>query len=914
MEKLFPQSSLELLEKKLQTNFKEGLTKEQVDKKILKNGLNKLKEPNKINLWQKFFYQFNDCFIYILLIICLITFLIGLIENKTEELIESILILIIILGNACLGFFYEIHKENSLFLIKKNTKPYAKVLRNKELKLILKEQIVVGDIIFLEIGDIVPADLRLIETHNLKVNEAILTGETLSVEKKSNIIQKKFLLINSPNLVFMDTTIVSGRGHGVVIKTGMETQIGKITKLIKEQKKEKTPLEKNIQQLSKILIFIILVFTILNLVLNLFKYYLNHEYKIDITIIKQLFVSSIILAVAVIPEGLLAIITIILASGIKRLIKKNAIVKNLKTLETLGSINVICTDKTGTLTQNKMTIKQLYLNNKKIEINSNCILDQNVNKFITYGILCNNNFLYSQEIKSQNKTNFSFDPIDQSFIDLGYSLNLNIYQIQKNNKKIKELPFDNNKKFMMTIHQKDNKKYLIIKGAVEILFNLSSFIQYQKDIIDKNEINIIQIKKDLNLMSSEGYKVIGIAYAPLDPFINYDLNNFNLEQILNKINKKIIFLGACGIEDPIRSDILATMKKCQKAFINIIMITGDHIQTAIKVASELKIFNPSKDLVIEGKTLDILSEKELDDKLTSIKVYARTNPEHKLKIIKAWQKKGQIVGMIGDGVNDAPSIKKADIGIAMGITGTDITKESSDIILTDDNFQTITNAIEEGRNIFDNIKKIIIFLLSCNIGEIIVILLNTLLGSIFFNKNFIILNTLQILWINLVTDSLVAIALGLELPETNIMTRKPRIIKASLLNKKIIWKIFNEGLIIGLGTFIAALIGYQINSNNQPNQYGQTFAFMVLSLSQLIHVFNLRSLDKSIFRLKTNFYLIICFIISLFLQIIIFIIPFFRKTFKLSHSLSFLDVIIIFGFSIIPLITVEIKKIMKKNN
>ncbi|WP_323847613.1 MAG: cation-transporting P-type ATPase [Phytoplasma sp.] len=894
----------------MKTNFKTGLTQQEAEQRILTYGLNKIKETPPKSFYTKFFSQFKDYFIYILLVICLITFCIGIVESKKEELVESILILIIIFSNACLGFFYENRKEFCVLLIQNNTKPYTKVLRNKTLRFILREEIVLGDIVFLEAGDIIPADLRLIETHHLKVNESILTGETLlSIAKNSYMIQDKFILIDSPNLVFMDTTVMSGRAQGVVIKTGMDTQIGQIAKLIITQKKEKTPLEKNIQQLSKILIFIIFILIIINFILDLIKNYLLQG-QIYFATIKSIFLSSIILAVAVIPEGLLAIITIILASGIQRLIKKKAIVKNLKTLETLGAINIICTDKTGTLTQNKMNVRQLYFNYDKIQTNSELTMDRTINKLLIYGILCNNIYSSSENVNCQDNETFLFDPVDQSFIDLGNLYKLDIQQIQKENKKIKEFPFDNNKKIMMTIHQKENEKFLIIKGAAEIVFKLSRYVEYQDEIILKNKDNISKIEKDLDLMSSEGYKVLGISYIKLNS-LEDNIDNFDFEKIFYAINSETIFLGAFGIEDPLRPDIIHAIQKCKKAFIDVIMITGDHLQTAIKIASDSNIFNSFEDLAINGETLDLLSEEEFNLKLPCIKVYARTTPEHKLKIIQAWQKKGKIVGMIGDGVNDAPSIKKSDIGISMGIIGTDITKKTSDIILIDDNFNTIPNAIQEGRKLFDNIKKSIIFLLSCNIGEIFVILLNTLLGYFCFNSNFVILSALQILWVNLVTDSLVAIALGLEYPEEDIMKRKPRLIHNSLLNKDIIKKILIEGMMIGLLTFIAAFIGFQLHKNNQSDQYGQTFAFMVLSLSQLIHVFNFRSFQKSLFNLKTNWALIFCFFISFFLQITILLVPFFRDNFRLS-SLSIQDIIIILLLSIVPLFIIEIKKMIIK--
>ncbi|QTX02618.1 cation transport ATPase, P-type [Candidatus Phytoplasma luffae] len=907
MDQPLPQCSLKQLEQKLNIDFAQGLTQKQVQKQYVKDGLNKLKEIKKPNFWVKFLYQLHNSFVYILLIIFLFTLIIGIIEQKKEELFESFLILIVILGNALLGVFFENRKENSLLLVEQKTKPYAKVLRDKKLQFILKEQIVLGDIITLEAGDVVPADLLLIEANYLKTNEVILTGEILPVLKNTPSKEDEAVFTNFSNLVFMDTTVISGKAYGVVIATGKYTRIGKIHHLIKTEKKYKTPLEKNIKQLSSFLTIIIFLIVLINLFLNLLKHYYFKKI-IDFDTIKKLLLSSFVLAVAVIPESLLAIITIILAYGVKKIIKQKVIIKNLKTLETLGAVNIVCTDKTGTLTKNQMTIKKLYLNNSIKDVSSSDLISEpDIEKLICFGILCNSNYS-SQKNKTIVNNKFLFDPIDQSFIDLGYLWKLNILEIQKENPKIKEFPFDSNYKLMLTIHQKDTKKYLIIKGAYEIILGLSSYInRYQKNIL-KKENNIQKTEDDLNKMSSEGYKVLGIAYTEIN--LNYlDFDNLNIDEILKLIKNKIIFLGAVGIEDPIRPEIFPTMKELQTAFITPIMITGDHLQTAIKVASSLKIFNPEIDLAITGEQLDLLSEDELAYKLNSIKIYARTNPEHKLKIIKTWQKKDKIVAMIGDGVNDAPSIKKADIGISMGRTGTDITKQTSDIILVEDNFATITNAIKEGRNIFNNIKKSVIFLLSCNIGEIIVILLNTCLGHLFFNQNFIILNTAQILWINLVTDSLAAISLGMEHPENNLMKEKPRFIKNALLNKQNIQKILIEGFIIGILTFLAAFIGYKYNDNN--NQDGQTIAFIVLSLSQLVHVFNLRSFNKSIFLLKTNFYLIFSFIISVFLQIIVIIIPFGKQIFNLSPNLSYSNILIIFIFSVMPLFLMEIIKKIK---
>ncbi|KXT29142.1 HAD ATPase, P-type, IC family protein [Candidatus Phytoplasma oryzae] len=914
------QLEIDVLEKKIKTNLKTGLTEKKVKKKLSKYGLNKIIKNNKISSLKIFLKQFNSFFVYILLIASFSTLFIGLLNNKKEEIIESILILIIIFSNAFLGFFYEKKKEKSLKIIKKKTQSYTKVLRNNELKLILREKLVPGDIVIVEQGDIVPADLRIINSNNLKINESILTGENLIVEKNNNIniknIKLKPYLFDINNALFMNTNIIHGYAKTVVIQTGLNTQIGQITKLVSKTKKIKTPLEKNINDLTKILSFIILILISINFILNILKYKFFYHQKINFFIIKKFLLSSIILAVAVIPEGLPAIVTIILTLGIRRIAKKKTIIKNLKSLETLGAINVICTDKTGTLTKNQMKIKKLYLYNKNIELSEyqtfNKTKNEDIIKLINYGILCNNDF----NIGNQNK-NILSDPVDQSFLNLANDYNFDINMIKKNNIKIKEFPFDNQNKLMMAIYQKNNNFFIIIKGACEILLKLSNYIESKNNIFEKNNFYQNIIDNKLSLLSEEGYKVLTISYAPLkktDFLKNFLKNNISINEILSFLKKKIIFLGAVAIEDPIREKIQITIQDCKKAFIKPVMITGDHLNTAKNIASKTGIIQNKNDLAITGEILENLSTEEFIKKLPNIKVFARVSPEHKFKIIQTYQKIGCTVAMIGDGINDAPSIKIANVGIAMGITGTEITKQAADIILTDDNFETLKKAILEGRNIFNNIKKSILFLLSCNIGEIFVILFNTCVGHLIFLSNFDILNSLQILWINLITDSLVAIALGLEPKDYNLIKEKPRKIKNSLLNKKLVLKILLEGILIGFITFVSAFIGYK--NHNNSHQYGQTFAFMVLSLSQLIHSFNLRNLNKSIFILKPNLYLRLFFGISISLQILICFIPIFQKYFQLSN-LSRIDIIIIFLLSILPLIIVEIVKFLlnkiKKN-
>ncbi|MCQ9618717.1 MAG: Cation transporting ATPase [Candidatus Phytoplasma pruni] len=903
MESLFYQLNLKKLEKALKTDFAKGLDNAKVQQKRLKYGFNLLQEPVAFSFWKTFRQQFNDFFVYLLLIASAITFIMGFISHQKEEILESILILIIVLINAFLGVIYENKTQKSLLMVKNKTKPYSKVLRNNQKQLISQEELVVGDIVFLETGDIVPADIRLIQSNHLKINESVLTGETLSVAKKHQDNDQPFSLFNAFNIVFMSTVVAYGNAKGVVLATGMKTQIGKITQFTLINQTTKTPLEKNIAHLSKLLSVIIAFLIIINFSLNLLKHYWFGK-NIDLTVLKHFLFSSIALAVAVIPEGLLAIITIIMILGIKKLANQKAIVKNLKTLEILGTVSVICTDKTGTLTYNKMNIKHLYTSNNVFSVNNVLPLSKDVLRLVKYGCLCNN--ATAQKDQNNNKiNNIIFDPVDQSFIDLAYLWQIDVNLLREENIRLKEFPFDDKYKLMITIHRLKSRKYIIIKGAGEIICNLSKYVDYQGEMQEKQLNNEHLINNELTRMTQKGYKVLGVAYVDFfqEEWLQEDTT---LDELLSQLQNKIVFLGLVAIQDPIRPEIFAAIQDCRNASIIPIMITGDHLYTAEKIAKELHILKHPHDLAINGDMFEQMSKSEIKTKLPYIKVYARTKPEQKLKIVQAWQKLGHIVAMTGDGVNDAPSIKQANIGISMGVNGTEIAKQTADIVLTDDNFNTIKNAIEEGRNIFLNIKKSILFLLSCNMGEITVILLNTCLGHFFFTYDFVILSALQILWINLVTDSLVALGLGMEPKEKDLMKQKPRNIKNALLTPALIYKIALEGFFLGLLTFLAAWIGYKLHPQ-EAAKYGQTFAFFVLSFSQLVHVFNLKHLRKSVFSLQTNWALIKFFLISVFLQMIILFVPFFKEKFQLA-DLSCRDFLIIFILSMSPLLVVEIAK------
>ncbi|MDV3166105.1 MAG: cation-transporting P-type ATPase ['Waltheria sp.' little leaf phytoplasma] len=910
MNSLFYNSEILLLVEELKTNLKTGLTEQQVQTRLIENGLNELFKTKPRSLIKKFFSQLNNFFIYILLIAAFINLIIGILTSHQEELYEGILILIIILGNAVFGAFQEHQKDKSFDIITKTTKIYVKVLRESNVKSIISDQLVPGDIVFLDKGDIVPADLRLLASNNLQVDEAILTGESIAVAKQADIQINDSNLLNHKNLLFMNTVVINGNAEALVINTGMKTQIGNIAKLSRTVQKEKTVLEFYLQKLTKILSIIIFVLILINFIFNIFKYYLFFNF-LSWNVISSYLLSSIALIVAVIPEGLLAIMTIIFAFGIKKIAKENAIVKNLKTLERLGSINVICTDKTGTLTHNKLLIKSLYVYSDFCHIDySNKLICNNLllnyQELIYYGLLCNSIAQYYNE-KIISCSNL-LDSVDRAFLELSKVLNINVSKLQQQYKMIKIFPFDDHLKLMMAIYKYQNQYLTIFKGAGEIILDLSYYIY-----INKKQKNVIKSEKykeefefNLNQKAKMGYKVLGIAFTN---FFDYRFlsDNISLKEILYILGDNIILVGLVGIEDPIKLEVFQSIQECHDANIQTIMITGDHCYTAIQVANKLKILNQKTDLVMDGSELDKLTETELLKKLINIKVYARTIPQHKLKIVRAWQKLGYIVAMIGDGVNDVPSIKQADVGLAMGLSGTEITKQSADIVLMDDNFHTILTSIKEGQNIFVNIRKSLVFLLSCNMGEICLILLNSFFGFFYFPLDFVILNTLQILWINLVTDSLIALALGMEPSEHNIIDKSIIQKNSHFLNKSIIYKIFLEGLMLGIIVFGSAILGYYMHSVDNI-KYGQTFAFMVLAFSQLFHAWNFRSLSKSIFSIKTkNNLFIIYFIISFLIQFIILFIPICQKYFNLAN-LSFLDIIIVIIISLIPILVVELFK------
>ncbi|MDY0277414.1 MAG: cation-translocating P-type ATPase [Acholeplasma sp.] len=908
------QLDVKTLEEKLSSNLKQGLTQNEVDLRLKRDGFNRLNEGKRRSMFMRFIDQLNDFMVFVLLGAAVISVILAIVNNEPSEIFEGVLILAIVLVNAFLGIIQEGKAEKALESIKKMSSPHATVLRDGVEKVVSVEEIVAGDIVLLNAGDIIPADLRIVESYNLKIDESALTGEPVPVEKISDTLDEsdELPLGDQANLAFMSTVVTYGRGKGLVLCTAMNTEIGKIAGMIETAVNEATPLQQNINKLGKTLALVALGIVGGIFVIDIIQALLNSG-KLTLDTILESFMTAIALAVAAIPEGLPAIITIVLALGMRNLANRNAIMKSLPSVETLGSTSVICSDKTGTLTQNVMTITAVYSDKQFVEIKDGNDYKK-VDKIIDFGVLCND----TKVNLIDGKYELIGDPTEKALIDLALNTDNDPIKIIKNNKRIHEFSFDSERKLMTTINEIDGKYYAITKGAPDIIFNLVTNVEGGKDTIqDYAKVNLD--------MADMALRVLAISYKEIDK--NTVFSKLNMKDV----EKDLTLLGLVGMIDPSRPEVKDAIHVCDKAGIKTVMITGDHKNTAIAIAKDLNIINSKDDVALTGLELDALSDEEFFNMVEHVRVYARVSPENKVRIVKAWKSKGVIVAMTGDGVNDAPALKNADIGIAMGITGTEVAKGAADMILTDDNFGTIVSAVSEGRGIFDNIRKAINFLLSCNVGEIITILLGTLIGSIVFSAvvsdsgNVHILSAVQILWVNLVTDSLMAIALGLDPKNPDIMDKKPRKKEDGLFQNGLWRRILWQGLIIGLLAFGAYYIGYQLadpsyynvtdfSGFNNIDAYvkahtGQTMAFMVLAFSQLFHAFNVRSEKISIFKLKVNKYLVGAFIITFSLQLLT-VLPGVRNIFDIFFIKQWYLWLIIIGLSIAPVVIVEVVKLI----
>ena len=831
-----------------------GLSEEEVVFRRSKYGKNKLEEKKKETLIVKFFKQFNDFMIIILILASVVSAGVSYLQGENDY-IDSVIIIAIVILNAIMGVMQEAKAEKSIEALKQMTPPKAKVIRNNgESKEVNAEELVPGDIIVLEAGNYVPADCRLLESHNLKIEESSLTGETEGVLKDADMIAKKDVALGDmKNLAFMTSIVVNGSGKAVVTEVGMNTKVGKIANMIIEDKEPETPIQKKLAQVGKILGLTCLAICVLIFIIGMIK-------KIDPI---EMFMTSVGLAVAAIPEGLPAIVTIVLSIGVTKMAKNNSIIRKLPAVETLGSSKVICSDKTGTLTKNQMTVVETKTNNNTIDF------------LLELGSMCTD----CDIIYDKNKLIVKGEPTETAIVEGALKQNKNKNDLYKIMPRVNEIPFDSNRKMMTTIHKIENKYRIITKGAPDVLLDRCNLSNEKKN----------KILLENNNMASRALRVIAIAYK--------DVNVLPAKIKSNFIENGLNFVGLIGMIDPPREGVKEAVNICKKAGIKTVMITGDHIITAKAIAKELNILG-KYDKAITGQELDKIPKEKLEKEIKDYSVFARVTPEHKVKIVKAWQKTGAVVAMTGDGVNDSPALKRADIGIAMGKNGTDVAKNASDMILTDDNFVTIVKAVKQGRNIYDNIKKAIHFLIATNIGEIVTIFMGLVLGL----KSPLL--AIQLLWINLVTDSFPAIAIGLEPPEKDIMTRKPVDSKKGIFADGLWNKIIVEGIMLGMLTLVA----FSIGNKYYGLEVGRTMAFVALGVLELIHSFNIKS-DESIFKVGIfeNKFLIGSFILGVFIQTIVVLVPTFANVFDLV-SLNITQWLIVGIISILPIPIMELQK------
>ena len=892
--------TVEEVEKELGTNKENGLSSKKVEENRTKYGLNELKEKKKESLIQKFIDQFKDFSIIVLIIAAIVSGVVGVMQG--EGFTDTIIILIVVLLNAVIGVAQESKAEKSLEALKKLSAHAAKVIRNGKETAIPARELVPGDLVIIETGDYISADLRVIEAVNLKSQEASLTGESVPVEKRTDAIQETEVGVGDrKNMLFSSSLITYGRGKAIVVKTGMNTEVGKIADMINQTEDQETPLQKKLNSLGKTLGMVALTICAVIFVIGLLQ---GKE-------IINMFMTAVSLAVAVIPEGLVAVSTIVLAIGVQKMVKKNAIVKKLPAVETLGSSTVICSDKTGTLTQNKMTVEKVFCNDTTSDI-ERAETNEDFRKLIYDCMLCNDSrVLENGEIAG--------DPTETALVDFALKLDYPV-SIMRENPRVAEVPFDSNRKLMSTVNGKDGKYIVYTKGGLdEILRKCDSYL-YKGSVRHNLSDYAEWIRTNNEHMANEALRVLAFAYKEIDHVPSkYEMEN---------LESGLTFIGMVGMIDPPREEAKKAVEKCKHAGIKTVMITGDHKATAVAIAKKIGILENDNE-ALTGLELDKISDEQLAKDVRKYSVYARVSPEHKVRIVKAWQKNGEIVAMTGDGVNDSPALKTADIGCAMGKVGTEVAKEAADVILTDDNFATIVSAVEEGRRIYDNILKVIQFLLSCNVGEVIVLLLATLfaptIGRVFgiYDISMIqVLLPIHILWINLVTDTFPALALAFDPANKDIMDRKPVKKDEGIFTKGRTFRIVYQGFMIGLLTLAAYLIGIGSTKTAIGNltleetkiEVGQTMAFTVLAFSELIHVFNIRDNKNSIFKtgILGNSILIYAVVISALLMGVILLIPQLREIFSIP-ILPVGNIIETVLLIIAPVVIVELMKLFKVN-
>lgn len=858
----------------LRTDGNKGLSMQESEKRLQEIGLNALVEAQKISPFSIFFGQFKDFMVLVLLGATVVSFLLG-------EMGDAITIIAIVIMNAILGFLQEYRAEKSVETLKQLTAPTARVLRGGQLLEIAAKELVPGDLIELEAGDRIPADCRLLEALGVRVEEAALTGESNAVSKHVRDLKDPDLAVGDrKNMVFMGTTIIHGRAKALVVETGMHTEMGTIAHLIHEAVTEETPLQRRLEQLGKILVILSLVIVAMVVVTGLFRG----------EPLYQMFLTGVSLAVAAIPEGLPAIVTIALALGVQRMIRAHAIVRRLPAVETLGCTTVICSDKTGTLTKNRMTVTDLWTSDGRFKrslegkgfINpdhptlSNGTKDT-MQELLKGAVLCNNAHLIEESPES-TVWEGQGDPTEVAMLRAAVEGGWLPSQLTRHHARIGEIPFESERQRMsvQTRNQK-NQTFVYVKGAPDVVIGFCRFMLVNGQIMPLDEKKRKMILEANNAMAAEALRVLAIAYRPT--------RGTETEE---EWEKELIFTGLMGMIDPPRPEAIAAVKEAARAGVKTVMITGDHPNTARAIAQELGMIKTGHDydLVLTGRELDTLSDDELRQRVEDIRVYARVSPPHKLRVVRAFKERGEIVAMTGDGVNDAPAVKEADIGIAMGITGTDVTKEASAMILTDDNFATIVRAIEEGRAIYDNIRKFIRYLLSCNVGEVLVMFLAAFLGLP------LPLLPIQILFVNLVTDGLPAMALGIDPPSPGVMDRKPRDPKESIFARGLGTKIAFRGVLIGVSSLL--VFSWALGPLGMGLREARTMALATLIMSQLLHVFDARTEDRSFLEvgLFSNPWAVLAVLSSVVMLLTIVYVPGLRELFK-TDPLSLMDWVIV---------------------
>ncbi len=854
----------------------EGITDEEAVKRIGIYGKNELIEGKKKTILEMFLDQFKNIMVIILLIA-------AVISGITRELTDSFIILAVVIINAVLGVAQENKAEKALAALKKMSSPYAKVKRNGEIKQIKWEDLVPGDIVLLEAGDYVPADMRLLQSTSLKIEEAALTGESVPVDKMIEKIDKPDIVIGDrKNMAYTGSSVTYGRGLGVLTATGMSTEVGKITGYTSKQETQETPLQKKLGEMTKYLSFGIIAISFIIFLTGILQGRNSLE----------MFLTAISLAVAAIPEGLPAVITIVLALGVQKMAKRNAIIRKLSAVETLGGTEIICSDKTGTLTQNKMTVKEVYINGETGKAEDLTADDSSVAMFVHSLVLCNNSKVTQADKKSA--VSFIGDPAETALASFALSKGVQKDQLDKLIPRKSEIPFDSERKLMTTINEINGKLRVLTKGAPDVLLNRCTRILLNGKaelLTRKHWDNINNANK---VMASKALRVLGVAYKDIDEIPHAPAPE--------RIEADLVFVGLVGMIDPPRAEAKEAVRICSEAGIRPIMITGDHRDTSTAIAKELNIIMDESE-VITGNELNAIGDEEFELHVAKYSVYARVSPEHKVRIVNAWKKLGKVVAMTGDGINDAPALKASDIGIGMGITGTDVAKGVSNMVLSDDNFATIVIAVEEGRKIYSNIRKTVQFLLSSNLGEIVTLFIGTML-------NWTVLFPIHILWINLVTDTLPALALGMEKAEKDIMKQKPRKSNSSFFSEGIGISILYQGILKGLITLTAYFISLRLYSH----EIAVTMVFATLGLIQLTHSLNVRSNTKSLFKLGlfSNMYLVGAIAVSAILQLIVIIVPYFNDIFKVKQlNLEQWLIVIAASLMIIPVVEV-VKLVMSK--